>query len=202
MKNYITINDRRIELTDEQVEQIIAAHNQSNVRLSSVSAGNTVRIGRHEMIVLEHLGDTAALIRKNPLVDSQAFGKNNNYDGSFVDVVCNDFADEIAAIVGDENLVLHTVDLTSDDGLKDYGKVERRASLLTADLYRRHVEIFDRFTVDKWWMLATAHSTKRHGGNFWIKVVSPSGVINYGGCDYGYSVRPFCIIKSKIFVSM
>ena len=109
---------------------------------------------------------------------------------------------EICTAVGEDNVVSHTVDLTSDDGLKDYGKVERRCSLLTADMYRRYIDILDKFKPDSWWWLATPHSTKRHENDSWVKCVSPSGFIFYGGFYFrGSGVRPFCILKSNIFVS-
>ena len=130
------------------------------------------------------------------------FGKHNRYEGSNVDAECNKFADEIAAMVGAENLVEYTVDLTSDDGLKDYGKIRRRASLLTGDRYRRYVEILDKHKIDKWWWLATPHSTEKHGYAAWVKCVAPSGGIYGDGCDRDNDgVRPFCILKSNIFVS-
>lgn len=201
MKNYICVNDKKIELTQEQVEQIAAAYGQKDVQLADVAVSDTVKIGNHEMVVLEHSGYTTALIRKDLLPDRQ-FGKNNNYAGSYVDEVCNEFAKEIGAAVGEENLVLHTVDLTTDDGLKDYGKVQRLASLLTCDQYRRYVEILDEHKPDAWWWLATAYSTEKHDNDRWVKCVSPSGIIDrvsYGRIDFG--VRPFCILKSNIFVS-
>lgn len=204
MNNYIVINNQRIELTDEQVAQIIAAHGQqcNSIKLSEVAAGDTFKIGDHEFIVLEQSGDTTAIIRKD-LLPNQRFGNSNNFDGSDVGETCDKFAAEIAAITGAENIVEHTVDLTSDDGLKDYGTIKSRCSLLTADLYRRYVEILDNFKPDEWWWLATPHSTKRHENDSWVKCVSPSGCINY---DYYYDgggsgVRPFCILKSTIFVS-
>lgn len=192
-----------IELTAEQVEKIRASLGMSSVRLSDVAVKDTVKIGKHEMVVLEHSGDTTALIRKDLLIENKAFGKkNNNYDGSAVDAVCNSFADEIAAVVGSENLVEHTVDLTSDDGLKDYGKIRRRASLLTTDLYRRYVEILDEHKIEKWQWLATPHSTERHGNETWVKCVSPSGSFNDGSYRNGsIGVRPFLLFVSSIFES-
>ena len=104
--------------------------------------------------------------------------------------------------MGEKNIVLHTVDLTSDDGLKDYGKVRRKASLLTCDRYRRYVDILDQFKPDTWWWLATALSTKKHDGESWAKCVSPSGCLDISHCYfYDNGVRPFCILKSDIFVS-
>ena len=201
MKNYICVNDKKIELTQEQVEQIAAAYVQNRIQLADVAVSDTVNIGSHEMVVLEHSGDTTALIRKDLLPDRQ-FGENNNYAGSYVDEACNEFAKEISSAVGEKNLVLHTVDLTTDDGLKDYGKVQRQASLLTCDQYRRYAEILDEHKPDDWWWLATAYSTKKHDNDRWVKCVSPSGFICYDGYyidDRG--VRPFCILKYNIFVS-
>ena len=202
MKNYISINNQKVELTDEQVEKIKAALDMPRRRLSYIAVGDVCKIGNHEFVVLEQSGDTAAVIRKALLKENVRFGDNNNLNGSNVDKICKDFAKELASVVGEDNLVLHTVDLTSDDGLKDYGKVMRQASLLTTNLYRRYVEVLDKHNPEKYWWLATPFTTKAHGNGDWVKCVSPSGCIDYYGCHYGYfGVRPFCILKSHIFVS-
>lgn len=201
MKNYICIKGQKIELTEEQVEQICAVQNKGKVKLSDIQEGETFKIGNHKFLVLEHSGDTTAIIRKDLLHKDIEFGSNNNFSGSYVAAKCDEFADEIAGVVGAENLVEHTVDLTSDDGLKDYGSIKCRCSMLTTNLYRRYIEILDKFKPDRWWWLATAHSTDRHGNSNWVKCVSPAGYINYDFCNYGGGVRPFCILKSNIFVS-
>lgn len=202
MKNYICINEQKVELTAEQVAKLRKICNIPSVKLSEVAVGDTVMIGDHEMVVLDRFGDATALIRKELLVDDQVFGSNNNYAGSAVDKICEEFADEIAGIVGTDNLLLHRVDLTSDDGLKDYGAIDRRAALLTADAYRRYVYVLDKHKVNEWWWLATAYSTPTHGYESTVKCVSPSGRI--GNVYYWgrRGVRPFCILKSTIFVSV
>ena len=202
MSNCIIVNGKTIELTAEQVKQIADAYQEDQIRLADVPFGEVVKIGEHEMIVLEQSGDTTALLKKDLLLTLEKFGSSNNYDGSYVDKICNKFAEELASVVGEKNLVEHRVDLTTDDGLKDYGSIRRRVSLLTCDLYRRYVEILDKFNPKNWWWLATAFSTKKHDGDSCAKCVSPSGYISnvyYNGNDYG--VRPFCILKSDIFVS-
>lgn len=202
MKHFIQVFGRQIELTDEQAKALLEQYAPPCVKLSEVPVGETFMIGSHEFFVLEQFEGSTAVIFKSLLHDSMEFGDSNNFDGSDADKVCGKFADEIAEIIGAENLVEHAVDLTSDDGLKDYGSVQRKMSLLTADLYRKHVEVLDRYEIGRWWWLATPHSTKRHENDCWVKCVSPSGRLDgvryYNGCC---GVRPFCILKSSIFVS-
>lgn len=201
--NYISVNGKKIELTEEQVRQIVDAYKENQVRLADIPVGEVVSIGGQKMIVLEHLDGETALITQNLIGEDTAFSNsNNNYDGSFVDDICESFAEMLEDLAGAENVVEFDVDLTSDDGLKDYGQIRRKASLMTADMYRRYVDILDQHKPDKYWWLATPHSTKRHDNDRWAKCVSPSGYIDidfYYYYDYG--VRPFCILKSTIFIS-
>ena len=204
MENYLMVNGKKIPLTEEQVAQITGGQEKKDekVALEKLNPGDAFRIGACEFLVLEQEGETTAVIKKDFLVAEAEFGENNNYEGSSVEKVCDRFGVEIAEIIGAENMVEHTVDLTADDGLKDYGKVKRRMSLLTADLYRRHVEILDAHKVDGWWWLATPYSTKKHGHSTAVKCVAPSGNVYYVGYYNGGGVRPFCILKSNIFVSV
>ena len=201
MKNYISINGMKTELTEEQVEQIKASFGLESVRLSGASVGDIVKIGDYELIVLEQSGDTTALICKD-FIEKCAFGDSNNYDGSKADKLCNEFATKLVKHVGEDNVIRHTVDLTADDGLKDYGSVKRFASLLTADLYRRYVYTLDKHSPNAWWWLATPYSAPTHGYDSAVKCVAPSGYVYYD-CYYYFirGVRPFCILNSNIFVS-
>ena len=201
MDNYIKINNQVTYLTDEQVKSIQQSFG-INQKLADVAVGETFKVGVYEFIVLEHSKETTAVILKELLFDEKQFGKNNNYNGSFVDGLCNEFADKLAGIIGNAAIVEHTVDLTADDGLKDYGKIKRRVSLITAEQYRRYVEILDKHKIDAWWWLATAYSTPTHNTPNWVEGVSPSGCIGDSiYCYDGGGVRPFCILKSNIFVS-
>lgn len=203
MENYILINGQKVSLTQEQVETLRESFGVPALKLAEVAVGDVVKVGAHEFIVLEHRNEGTALLRRELLRESEEFGdSDNNYAGSNVEKICDEFADKLAGIVGAENVLLHDVDLTSDDGLKDYGVIKRRASLMTADMYRKFVEILDEHKLDAWWWLATPYSTARHENASWIKCVSPAGDFiyrdNYDNCR---GVRPFCILNSEIFVS-
>jgi len=202
MKNCIIINGQKIELTLELIEKIVAAHRASGVKLSDIPEGETFKIGDYTFVVLHQTTDGTAVILKDCHPEDIKFGSNNNYDGSAVDDCCNKFAESLASLIGEENIVSHEVVLTSDDGLDDYGHVTRKASLLTTELYRRYVRILDKFKPDRWWWLATPWSTETHGNSSAVRCVSPSGYVCNGICSCNYDgVRPFCILKSDIFVS-
>ena len=202
MKNHIVINDQQIDLTEEQVRKITAAVGIVGTKLSEINVGDVFKLGTYEFVVLQQSEDAATVILKDLLPDTTTFGESNNrYDGSKVDLMCCDFAVELFSIVSSENVVPHIVDLTSDDGLKDYGQVERAVSLLTTDEYRHYVEVLDKHKPNAWWWLATPHSTAAHENDRWAKCVSPSGGINYNYYGDVNGVRPFCILKSNIFVS-
>lgn len=202
MKNYIYINGQQIELTEEQIKQIADAYCVQQKQLSDCAVGGTVKIGEFEMVVLDQNGGQTALILKDMYGENSMFGEENNkYDGSYVDEKCQKFAQELSEVVGWDNIMLHAVDLTSDDGLDDYGVLERRASLITTDMYRKFVKILDTCNPKCWWWLATPHSTQRHENDAWVKCVSPAGIICGDFCVSVRGVRPFCILKSTIFVS-
>lgn len=201
MENYLMVNGQKIPLTDEQVAQITGGQ-EKKVALEKLNLGDVFRIGACEFLVLEQTGNATAVIKKDFLVAEVEFGENNNYAESPIRAACEEFAAGIAQEIGDENILEHTVDLTANDGMKDYGEIKARASLLTAERYRKYVRILDAAKMGEWWWLATPWSTPSHGVEHASLCVSPSGCIisrdNYGNSD---GVRPFCIFKSTILVS-
>lgn len=202
MENYICIGGRKFELSGEELERAREAWLPPDGPLAEVPVGETFFVGEYEFVVLEHCCGETAVILRGMLEEDEVFDKENNrYDGSNADKICMDFGVKLAALVGVDNLVPHVVDLTSDDGLKDYGSVERKASLLTAEQYRKYVDILDQHKVEDYWWLATPFSTARHGNTSWVKCVAPVGYFSNSICNDDYGVRPFCIFKSNIFVS-
>jgi hypothetical protein len=198
--SYLVINGKRTELTNEQLKQLGII--SETCYLSD--DGKIAHIGDYEFIVIksdEKLG-TTSLLMKGCLAEEMNFGENNDYRTSEIKKFLDKFAIEIANIIGEDNLVEHIVDLTADDGLKCYGTIKAKMSLFTANMIRENVDILDEFKLENWWWTCTPYSTSKHENSSWIKCVSPHGCIDdrsyYGGDG---SVRPFCIVKSSIFVS-
>lgn len=201
MENYLMVNGQKIPLTDEQVAQITGGQ-EKKVAISELAPGDTFKIGNVEFLVLEQEGETTSAIKKNLLVADMVFGESNNYAESPIRETCEKFAEGIAEEIGEENMMEHIVDLTANDGLKDYGEVKAKASLLTADRYRKHVQILDTVKMEDYWWLATPWSAPTHGIEYAVLCVSPSGFVGDISCICisGYGVRPFCIFKSDILV--
>lgn len=199
MKNYLCINGKKTELTEEQMRQLGILKEPIAVL---TDGGKIAKIGEYEFIVLEQDAGRVALLLKNTLCDMKFDSKCNNFAESNIREYLDEFADKLADLVGEDNIVEHTVDLTSDDGLKCYSSCDCRVSLLTAQMYRDNVYTIDKYKVDKWWWLATAYSTSKHGDTTCVKCVSPSGGMFYHFSSYHYlGVRPFLIFVSSISVS-
>ncbi len=201
MQNYFKLNGKKIELNDAQVDEIKRSFGIGVKKLSEIPEGGTFKIGKHEFAVLEQLEDSAVVIKKEKYGSDIHFGRNNNYDGSEADKLCNEFGNEIAKIIGAENMLEFELDLTANDGMKCYGSVKRKMALRTADMQRKYAYIFDK--LPKFWeWLATSYSTPKHEDSTGVECVSPLGCIDYDFSRYfNFGVRPFCILKSDIFVS-
>ena len=89
------------------------------------------------------------------------------------------------------------VDLTADDGLKDYGGDRVRVGLITCDEYRLLRGNIPELP-NTWWWTATPDSPK----NPYVRYVYSDGALNGGyACDGFYGVRPLCVLKSEILKS-
>ena len=89
------------------------------------------------------------------------------------------------------------IDLTADDGLKDYGGDRVRVGLITCDEYRLFRGNIPELP-DTWWWTATSDSPKNDG----VRCVDSCGTLDYGNTDYvGRGVRPLCVLKSEILKS-
>ena len=209
MKNYICLKGRKTELTEDQVRTLLdqtpdpRENIKGRIKLEEKAVGRIATVvDGEEFIILEQFPGWTAVLRKDLLPELSRFGDSNNYSKSNVRKILDEYAATLEEKLGAGSLLEHSVDLTSDDGLKDYGSVKAKASLLTTEQYRKHVLTLDLYKQNKWWWLATAQSTPTHNETEWVKCVSPSGLLFYNrySIDYG-GVRPFCILKSDIFVS-
>lgn len=136
------------------------------------------------------------------LEDEKLFDKNSSdwKKSSLREYLNGEFLEKLSDSVGKENIISFERDLFSLDGQVEYGSCEDKVSLLTVDEYRRYRNMIPN-TDDNWWWLITPWSTPCNDYERGVAVVSPSGRIYNGNCDYHVGVRPFCIFSSSIFES-
>ena len=203
----VDVTSKTKEMTIKEIQEIlgykIKVVEETKKRLSEVKVGDTFKVGKFEFIVLEQdeKNEETEVLLKDFWKTAKFDDSTNNYKNSSIRKKLNsDFYDELVNEVGTINIIPHTVNLTADDGRKDYGMCDDSVSLLTCDMYRKYVDIIDRYLIDNWWWLATPYST-RDGYRFAVRCVNRDGALNDNYCISGYCVRPFCIFKSNIFVS-
>ena len=93
------------------------------------------------------------------------------------------------------------LDLTTDDGLKEYGTCTVTIFLLTVDQYRRNRDVIPN--ADDWWWLSTAFSTKSNGYESLARRVGSDGTLSWGSAYRGNGgLRPACYLDSDLLISV
>ena len=124
------------------------------------------------------------------------FGKTNNYATSTIrkDLTESDLVKRIQEQFGDK-LVPIELDLTSLDGLDDYGIVKGDLlAIPNIDLYRKFRKKITK--LDVYYALATPDSTPSGYGANGVQCVLDDGLVRCGWCDDDFGVRPFFILRS------
>lgn len=87
-------------------------------------------------------------------------------------------------------------DLTSDDGMTDYGTSEDYVALLSDNLYRKYRKFVPQY--DTWvWTITPWSCAPGYAGS--ERVVGTSGALYNSGAYYGRGVAPACIFNPAIF---
>jgi hypothetical protein len=181
-------------MTDDDVKEI------SKVQLSDLEPGEIFTAGEKRFIVLNHFGDTTTIIEADTREDTVFDDDNPNWISSSLRNHLNiNVLKEYEEMFGAENIVETETDLTTVDGLKNYGTCDDKIRLLTFGEYRTYQGLFKR--EEKWEWTCTPWTIAERGYTYSVCVVSPMGVIDYRDCYCYSAVRPFCILKSNIFVS-
>ena len=103
----------------------------------------------------------------------------------------------IAAGAPEEMFEYFNIDLTADDGLKNYDGDCVRIGLITCEEYRLLRGNIPALP-DRWWWTATPDSPI----NSFVRFVLSDGSLSYGVAYCGNNgVRPLCNLKSEILVS-
>ena len=171
--------------------------------LAQLAAGDEFVTDIGTFIVLEQTEEGTKVITKELFKKNVKFGDSTNYKESDLFKLCDgDIYSEFCDVFGEDNIITHTVDLTTVDMQKPYGTVECDVRVLTFDEARKYNNILVNKELPDWWWTCTPWSTEERGYKYSVTVVSPSGNIFNFNFNGGIGVRPVCILKSDIFVSL
>lgn len=182
------------------LDAILMAKN--GVKLSDLKPKDEFKIGDEVFIVLEQTANGTRVIAKEFAYCNVKFGDNSDWKVSLIRKTFNDeYFKKIAAIIGEKNILSMDRDLTSLDGLDDYGTCIDRVSLLTADEYAKYHKILGlKSNYPNWWWLITPKSTPSNGFSCSVCCVDSCSILRWGDCDYAGGVRPFLNLESSISV--
>ncbi len=190
------------EITNALGYEVKIVKEHSKVQLAYIEQYKTFKIGDVEFIVLKQVDGKTFCLTRDFIAENTRFDDDtNNLANASVLKVLDDFESKIADIIGADNMCEFEIDLTTDDGLKDYGSITRKTGLLTDVQYRKHSEGIKPYEVDDWWWLANAVSTPRRDVQYAVRCVACGGDMRNCICYYISGVRAVCIFKSNIFVS-
>ena len=195
---------KALNMARELVKQLEEAEKANKVQLSELNPGDTFKVGEHDFIVLEQKNGTTMVISKDFMAEDIVFDEDTrDYNKSNLKkVIENNIQPIIEAELGADNIVEHMVDLTSVDMQHEFESCECKVRPITFDEARQFNDLLVNEGLDDWWWACTPWSTAERNWKYAIAVVASSGVINSNRCgSIRGGVRPFCILKSNIFVS-
>lgn len=169
-----------------------------------IAPSSVINYGGLDCIVLDVEQDKILVLAKES-IGNMPFdeGNSNNFPkGTLCKYLNGEFIKKLKANGADTSaLIPTTIDLTSDDGLKDYGETTQKIFLLTCDMYRKYRSVIPN--LDDWWWLATAYSTESNGyANGARNVYSDGSLSNDFAYNGYYGVRPAFYLKSSILESL
>lgn len=192
-----------IKLVEKALEILKSEEKKEKVILGSLKPGETFMIGEHEFIVLEQNYETTNVISKNLMAENVQFDKNTkDYNKSALKrYIEEEIRPIILENIGAGNLVEHSVALTSVDNQSEFNDCICDIRPITFDEAREYNDLLVNEDLPDYYWTLTPWATAERGWEYYISVVSPSGIIDYNYCNFDDGVRPFCILKSNIFVS-
>lgn len=194
---------KALDLAKALVSVLEKEESKNEVALSEIPAGDKFTTDIGKFIVLEQCGDctkviTEDLYRKNVRFDDDT----RNYAKSKLRKLCDgEIYEEFAGVFGTDNIIPLPVKLTSVDKQNEFEPVDCKVRPITFDEAREYNDFLVNKELPDWYWTCTPWSTEERGWVYSVAVVAPSGSVIDGNFISRCGVRPFCILKSNIFVS-
>jgi len=173
--------------------------------LKTLDRGTAFAYAGQRWIALEHDPEGRTLCLAEDITELRAFdeGNCNDWSKSTSRTYLNGpFLDTLIDKAGSSEAFAEVdVDLTTDDGLKDYGACKAIIFLLSVDQYRRNRDVIPN--ASDWWWLVTAFSTAANGYEHSARLVLTVGSLSFNNAYCGfYGLRPACYLDSDLLISI
>lgn len=187
----------------ELMEMLLEEEKKGNVRLSEIPVGGKFDTGIGRFIVLEQKGEKTAVITEELYRKDVRFDDDSNeyFTSELSDLFEEEIFPEFKEEFGAENLCDATTSLVTVDMQNKDEELHAKARPLTFEEARKYNELLVNKDLPDWYWTCTAWSTEERGWPYSVAVVSPDGYVYDYNFNYCRGVRPFCILKSNIFVS-
>lgn len=192
-----------LELAKKLVAAIEKEDQKNKVMLKDIPVGGKFDTGIGRFIVLEQKENYTAVITEDLYREDVKFDDDcTDYKKSPLRELCEgEILNEFVAEFGEDNICENEAGLVTVDGQEVFGKLLTKVRPLTFDEAREYNDLLVNKDLPDWYWTCTPWSTKERGWKYSVAVVSPSGDIDNNFYCSGGGVRPFCILKSNIFVS-
>lgn len=173
------------------------------VELGKLEPGKIFNYGGIDWLMLDKDEESALCLARDILFEQPFDEENfNNWETSTLRKYLNsNLLDKmIESGAKSEDFFKMEIDLTSDDGLNDYGSCTDVLSLISCQQYRKYRSTIPN--MDNWWWTCTAFSTENNGYSLSACMVNSAGALNNYDAYCGINgVRPLCALSSKIKIS-
>lgn len=176
------------------------------IMAAEAEVGSFIKYAGIEWVVLNRTASKVMVLAKHRLFD-RAFDTNesNNWSKSSLRKELNNFNDkgfqrgfEHTENINKNDLVEFERDLTTDDGMTDYGKCKDYISLISCEEYRKFRKLIPN--ADDWWWTLTGDSLVYSRS---VRIVVSDGTLGSYYARNGYDgVRPLCVLKSDTEVEL
>lgn len=170
-------------------------------RVRGLLVGEKFVYGKKNCLALEHMDDGTLCMVLDEDFESK-FGEGNNFAESELRKKLNgEYLDEwVKDGVDRASFVLMQVDLTVNDGLKDYGTCECFLAPRTCDQHRKYRYLIPN-PKGNWEWTATAYSTKANGYSLTAYQVTGAGGLSiHYSVNNAYGVRPLFKLNPESLV--
>lgn len=166
------------------------------MKIKDVKIGSKFEFGKIEFVKLDNAYGGCLCLATNILF------KNRFDEDGESNWEISTLREKLMKVIGDyidtSALVSFDRDLTTDDGMTDYGHCTDTISLLTCNEYRKYRKLIPN--CGEWHWTITAESLKYPS---YVRGVNSGGSLSYGrACSGSDGVRPLCVLKPDTIVEV